>query len=49
MAHANFLNKLDEGDSIYATIGGDDIHFIENSSEWTQWRDEMAAEMFTQW
>ena len=49
MAHVGFLDELDEGDSTFAMTGGNDIHFIENSNEWTQWRDEMETEMFTQW
>ncbi|KAE8648564.1 uncharacterized protein LOC105435527 [Cucumis sativus] len=39
----------DEGDSNYATTGGDHINYIEASNEWTQWRDDLAQSMFNEW
>ena len=39
----------DEGDSNYATIGGDDINYIEASNKWTQWRDDLTQSMFNEW
>ncbi|XP_031741750.1 protein ANTAGONIST OF LIKE HETEROCHROMATIN PROTEIN 1-like [Cucumis sativus] len=49
MTNVDFVDDVDEGDSTYATIGGDDIQFVENSNEWTQLRDDLAAEMFNEW
>jgi len=49
MTNVDFLDDVDEGDSTYAMIGGDGIQFVENSNEWTQWRDDLAVEMFNQW
>lgn len=33
MTNTEFSDYLDEGDSTYAPIGGDDIHYIETSNE----------------
>ena len=49
MTNVDFVDDVDERDSTYATIGGDDIQFIGNLNKWTQWRDDLAAEMFNQW
>ncbi|KAA0062154.1 putative nuclease HARBI1 [Cucumis melo var. makuwa] len=45
----NFVieDDIDEVDSTHATIVGDDIHYIETSNEWTQWKDKLAEEMFS--
>ncbi|KAA0054020.1 putative nuclease HARBI1 [Cucumis melo var. makuwa] len=48
MANADDLEDIDEGDSTYAMITGDDIHYIETSNEWTQCWDESAATMFNE-
>ncbi|XP_038880502.1 uncharacterized protein LOC120072165 [Benincasa hispida] len=37
---------LDKVDSHSATIGLDEINYIESSNEWTQWRDELVHNMF---
>ena len=49
MTNVDFVDDVDEGDSTYAPIGDDDIQFMEKSNEWTQWRDDLAAEMFNEW
>ena len=33
MTNVDFIDNVDEGDSTYVTIGGDDIQFVENSNE----------------
>ena len=43
MTNVDFVDDVDEEDSTYATIGGDDIQFVKNSNEWTQWRDNLAT------
>ncbi|TYK14144.1 retrotransposon protein [Cucumis melo var. makuwa] len=43
------LEDIDMGDSVYARTVGDDIHYIETSNEWTQWRDELVIDMFNKW
>ena len=44
------VDDVDEGDSTYATtIASEDIHYIETTNEWSQWRDNLAASMFTDW
>ncbi|TYK08370.1 retrotransposon protein [Cucumis melo var. makuwa] len=47
MMNINIPDNIDEGDSTYATTASDDILYIETSKEWSQWRDELAEEMFT--
>ncbi|KAA0054690.1 retrotransposon protein [Cucumis melo var. makuwa] len=42
-------DNIDEVDSTHATTAADDIHYIETSNEWSQWRDDLAEEMFTEW
>ncbi|KAA0059593.1 retrotransposon protein [Cucumis melo var. makuwa] len=43
-------DDVDEGDSAYAkTTAAEDIHYIETTNEWSQWRDELAESMFTDW
>lgn len=49
MTKIDDLEDIDEGDSSYTTIAGDNVHYIETSYEWTQWQDELAAEMINQW
>ncbi|KAA0037743.1 retrotransposon protein [Cucumis melo var. makuwa] len=40
----------DEGDSTYATTtASEDIQYIETTNEWSQWRDDLAASIFTDW
>ncbi|KAA0041596.1 retrotransposon protein [Cucumis melo var. makuwa] len=44
-----FEDNIDEVDSTHATTTADDIHYIETFNEWSQWRDDLAEEMFTDW
>lgn len=34
--------------SSYITNGGDKISYIETSNKWSQWRDELVHNMFTE-
>ncbi|KAA0049910.1 retrotransposon protein [Cucumis melo var. makuwa] len=44
------VDDVDEGDSTYATtIASEDIYYIETTNEWSQWRDDLAKSMFTDW
>ena len=47
--NVDILDGVNEGESNYTTIGGDDINYIEASNEWTQWQDELAEAMFNEW
>ncbi|KAA0055062.1 retrotransposon protein [Cucumis melo var. makuwa] len=49
MTNIDIKDDIDEVDSTHATSAGDDINYIEMSNEWTQWRDELAEEMFSDW
>ncbi|KAA0041234.1 retrotransposon protein [Cucumis melo var. makuwa] len=49
MTNFDIEDNIDEVDSTHATIAADDIHYIETSNEWSQWRDDLAEEMFTEW
>ncbi|TYK14046.1 retrotransposon protein [Cucumis melo var. makuwa] len=50
MTYCKDVDDVDEGDSTYATtIASEDIHYIETTNEWSQWRDELAESMFTDW
>ncbi|KAA0033498.1 retrotransposon protein [Cucumis melo var. makuwa] len=50
MTNVDDVDGIDEGDLAYATTTvGDDIHYIETLSEWTQWCDEIVATMFNEW
>ncbi|KAL0553708.1 hypothetical protein IC582_007611 [Cucumis melo] len=42
-------DNIDEVDSTHATTVANDIHYIETSNGWSQWRDDLAEEMFTDW
>lgn len=35
MTIVDVSDNVDDGDLVYVMIGGDDIHYIENSNEWT--------------
>ena len=35
MTNVDILGDIDEGDSIYATTIGDNIHYIETLNEWS--------------
>ncbi|XP_050941503.1 uncharacterized protein LOC127149685 [Cucumis melo] len=49
MTNFDIEDNIDEVDSTQATTAADDIHYIETSNEWSQWRDNLAEEMFTEW
>ncbi|KAL0533394.1 hypothetical protein IC582_030233 [Cucumis melo] len=49
MTNFDIEDNIDEVDSTHATTAADDIHYIETSNEWSQWRDDLAEEMFTDW
>ncbi|KAL0550221.1 hypothetical protein IC582_014725 [Cucumis melo] len=49
MATFDIVDDIDEVDSTHATCAIDDIHYIETSNEWTQWKDDLAEEMFSEW
>ncbi|KAL0558695.1 hypothetical protein IC582_003275 [Cucumis melo] len=49
MTNFDIEDNIDEVDSTHATTAANDIHYIETSNEWTQWRDDLAEEMFTDW
>ncbi|KAL0556335.1 hypothetical protein IC582_004848 [Cucumis melo] len=49
MTNFGIEDNIDEVDSTHATTAVDDIHYIETSNEWSQWRDGLAEEMFTDW
>ncbi|XP_050938814.1 uncharacterized protein LOC127148662 [Cucumis melo] len=49
MTNFDIEDNIDEVDSTHSTTAADDIHYIETSNEWTQWRDDLAEEMFTDW
>ncbi|TYK30733.1 retrotransposon protein [Cucumis melo var. makuwa] len=48
MIYCDDVDDVDEGDSTYATTTAlEDIHYIEMTNEWSQWRDKLAGSMFT--
>ncbi|KAA0062005.1 putative nuclease HARBI1 [Cucumis melo var. makuwa] len=47
--NVDILDGVNEGESNYTTIGGDDINYIEASNEWTQWRDDLVEAIFSEW
>ncbi|KAA0058874.1 retrotransposon protein [Cucumis melo var. makuwa] len=50
MTYCDNVEDEDEGDSTYATTtASEDIQYIETTNEWSQWRDDLAASMFTNW
>ncbi|KAL0548430.1 hypothetical protein IC582_012881 [Cucumis melo] len=50
MTYCDDVEDEDEGDSTYATTtASEDIQYIETTNEWSQWRDNLAASMFTDW
>ncbi|KAL4028472.1 hypothetical protein IC575_011669 [Cucumis melo] len=50
MTYCEDVDDMDEGDSTYATTtASEDIHYIETTNEWSQWRDDLAKLMFTDW
>ncbi|TYK08389.1 putative nuclease HARBI1 [Cucumis melo var. makuwa] len=49
MTNNEIIDDLDEGDSTYATTGGDEINYIEASNEWSELRDQLAHTMFSDW
>ncbi|KAL0540005.1 hypothetical protein IC582_024231 [Cucumis melo] len=49
LTNFDIQGNIDEVDSTHATTAADDIHYIETSNEWSQWRDDLAEEMFSEW
>ncbi|TYK04902.1 putative nuclease HARBI1 [Cucumis melo var. makuwa] len=49
MTNADMAKNYTEGDSTYAITLGDDIHYIETSNECSQWSDDLAEEMLSEW
>ncbi|XP_050945179.1 uncharacterized protein LOC127150720 [Cucumis melo] len=49
MTNSEITDNLDEDDSTYTTTGGDEINYIEASNEWSEWRDQLAHTMFSDW
>ncbi|TYK09570.1 putative nuclease HARBI1 [Cucumis melo var. makuwa] len=49
MTNFDIEDNIDEVDSTHATTTVDDIHYIETSNEWSQWRDDLVEEMFSDW
>ncbi|KAA0056734.1 retrotransposon protein [Cucumis melo var. makuwa] len=50
MTNCEDIDDVDEGDSAYATTTTPkDIQYIKTTNEWSQWRDELAKAMFTEW
>ncbi|KAA0045009.1 retrotransposon protein [Cucumis melo var. makuwa] len=50
MTYCDDVEDEDEGDSTYATTtASEDIQYIETTNEWSQWRDDLAESMFTDW
>ncbi|TYK19092.1 retrotransposon protein [Cucumis melo var. makuwa] len=49
MTNFNIEDDIDEVDFTCATTATDGIHYIETSNEWTQWRGNLAQEMFNEW
>ncbi|KAA0054346.1 retrotransposon protein [Cucumis melo var. makuwa] len=49
MTNFGIEDNIDEVDSTHATTAADDIHYIQTSNEWSQWRDDLVEEMFTEW
>lgn len=49
LINAKIPDEVDEGDSTNTSTRGDDIRYIETSKEWSQWRDELVHQMFSEW
>ncbi|KAA0054337.1 retrotransposon protein [Cucumis melo var. makuwa] len=50
MTYCEDVDDEDEGNSTYATTtASEDIQYIETTNEWSQWRDDLAESMFTEW
>ncbi|KAA0055382.1 retrotransposon protein [Cucumis melo var. makuwa] len=50
MTYCDDVDDEDEGDSTYATTtASEDIQYIETTNECSQWRDDLAESMFTEW
>uniref|UniRef100_A0A1S3BNP1 Retrotransposon protein n=1 Tax=Cucumis melo TaxID=3656 RepID=A0A1S3BNP1_CUCME len=50
MTYCDDVDDVDEGDFAYATTTTiEEIHYIEMTNEWSQWRDKLAESMFTDW
>ncbi|KAA0036827.1 putative nuclease HARBI1 [Cucumis melo var. makuwa] len=49
MTNFDITDDIYEVDFTHVTIADDDIHYTENFNEWSQWRDELSEEMFSDW
>ncbi|TYK04752.1 retrotransposon protein [Cucumis melo var. makuwa] len=50
MTYCEDVDDVDEGDSTYATTtASEDIQYIETTNEWSQWRDDLAESILTDW
>ncbi|KAA0044938.1 retrotransposon protein [Cucumis melo var. makuwa] len=50
MTYCDDVDDKNEGDSTYATTtASEDIQYIETTNEWSQWRNDLAESMFTEW
>ncbi|KAA0052287.1 retrotransposon protein [Cucumis melo var. makuwa] len=50
MTYCEDVDDVDEGDSTYATTtASEDIHYIETTNKWSQWPNDLAESMFTDW
>ncbi|KAA0052247.1 putative nuclease HARBI1 [Cucumis melo var. makuwa] len=49
MTNYDIADDIDEVSSTHTTTADDDIHYIETSNEWSQWRDKLVEEMFSNW
>ncbi|KAL0539942.1 hypothetical protein IC582_024163 [Cucumis melo] len=49
MTNFDITDDIDEVDSTHASTTSDDIHYIDTFNEWSQWSDEFAEEMFSDW
>ncbi|XP_050939301.1 uncharacterized protein LOC103495050 [Cucumis melo] len=49
MTNFDITDDIYEVDFTHVTTADDDIHYTENFNEWSQWRDELSEEMFSDW
>ncbi|TYJ97711.1 retrotransposon protein [Cucumis melo var. makuwa] len=50
MTNCDDIDEVNERDSAYATTTAtEDIQYIDTTTEWSNWRDELAEAMFTEW
>ena len=50
MKNCDNIDEVDEGDSVYAmTTATEEIRYIDTTTEWSNWRYNLAEAMFTEW